>query len=125
MLADSPTHYEKEPEAMEFLGPVPSVWDETRVLDGAIADFVIVARRHGKDWYLAAMTDWTPRQGHVELSFLGDGNYQMTAYEDGPDAAHRASDYRKTTTAVGRTTKVTMKLAPGGGWAARIQPRLP
>jgi alpha-glucosidase len=125
MLADSPTHYEKEPEAMEFLGPVPSTWDETRVLDGTIGDFIIVARRHGKEWYLGAMTDWTPRQGQVELSFLGDGNYQMTAYEDGPEADHRASDYRKTTTAVGKTTKVTMKLAPGGGWAARIRPAKP
>ena len=63
MLADSPTHYEHEPDAMEFLGPVPSVWDETRVLDGAIGRFIIVARRHGQEWYLAAMTDWTPRSG--------------------------------------------------------------
>ena len=122
MLADSPTHYEHEPEAMEFLGPVPSVWDETRVLDGAIGRFIIVARRHGQDWYLAAMTDWTPRSGDIELSFLGAGDYQMTSYEDGPEAATRASDYRKTTTAVTRATHVKMQLAPGGGWVARIRP---
>jgi alpha-glucosidase len=122
MLADSPTHYEHEPEAMEFLGPVPSVWDETRVLDGAIGRFIIVARRHGQEWYLAAMTDWTPRGGDIELSFLGAGDYQMTAYEDGPDAATRASDYRKTTTTVTRATHVKMQLAPGGGWVARIRP---
>jgi alpha-glucosidase len=125
MLCDSPTHYEQEPEAMEFLGPVPSVWDETRVLDGIIGSFIIVARRHGSDWYLAAMTDWTPRSGEVELSFLGAGDFEMTAYEDGPDAAVRASDYRKTTTAVSRTTRIPMKLAPGGGWAARIRPKSP
>jgi alpha-glucosidase len=92
------------------------------VLDGTIGDYVVIARRHGKDWYLGAMTDWTPRSGQVELSFLGDGPFQMTAYEDGPEADHRASDYRKTTTAVTKATRINMKLAPGGGFAARIQP---
>ncbi len=121
MLADSPTHYEQQPEAMEFLGPVPSVWDESRVLDGTIGDFIVVARRRGAEWYLGAMTDWTPRAGHVELSFLGPGEYQMTSYQDGPDADHKASDYRKTISAVSATTKVDMNLAPGGGWVARIQ----
>jgi alpha-glucosidase len=71
------------------------------------------------------MTDWTPRSGEVELSFLGAGDFEMTAYEDGPAAAVRASDYRKTTTAVSRTTRIPMKLAPGGGWAARIRPKSP
>ena len=123
MLADSPTHYDKEPEAMEFLGAVPSVWDETRVLDGTIGDFIVIARRRGADWYLGAMTDWTPRGGKVDLSFLGNGEFQMTSYEDGPEAEHKASDYRKTVTAVTKASQVTMKLAPGGGWAARIQPR--
>jgi alpha-glucosidase len=123
MLADSPTHYLREPEAMEFLGPVPSVWDETRVLDGTIGDFIVVARRHGRDWYLGAMTDWTPRSGTVDLSFLGAGTFQMTTYEDGPDAERRASDYRKNTVSVDKTSHVTMKLASGGGWVARIQPK--
>ena len=122
MLADSPSHYAKEPEAMEFLGSVPSVWDETRVLDGTIGDFIVVARRRGADWYLGAMTDWTPRGGQVDLSFLGAGDFQMTVYEDGPEAERRASDYRKTVTPVTRASKITMKLAPGGGWVARIQP---
>ncbi len=49
MLADSPSNYLAEPEAMEFLGPVPSVWDETRVLDGKLGDYVVVARRSGAD----------------------------------------------------------------------------
>jgi alpha-glucosidase len=121
MLADSPTHYLREPEAMELLGPMPSVWDETRVLDGAIGDFIVVARRRGRDWYVGAMTDWTPRARAIDLSFLGDGQFQMTAYADGPDAAHRASDYRKSTVTVGKTTQVAIQLAPGGGWVARIQ----
>ena len=129
MLADTPTNYVSEPEAMEFLGPVPTVWDETRVLDGRIGDYVVVARRKGRDWYVGAMTDWTARELSIDLSFLGTGlgagNFQMTAYEDGPNAERTGSDYRKTTTAVGKTTPLKVKLAPGGGWAARIRPSTP
>ncbi len=123
MLADTPTNYEKEADAMDFLGPVPTVWDETRVIDGRIGDYVVVARRRGRDWYLGAMTDWTPRDLKIDLAFLGPGPFSMTAYEDGPDAARIGSDFRRKTTAIDRTTTAAIKLAPGGGWAARISPR--
>jgi alpha-glucosidase len=123
MLADSPSNYTAEPEVMELLGPMPTVWDETRVLDGRIGDYVVVARRRGTDWYVGAMTDWTARELEVDLAFLGEGRFQMTAYEDGPKAESVGSDYRRTTTAVDRTGRLKLKLAPGGGWAARLRPR--
>ena len=120
MLSDSPSNYMREPEIMEFLAPVPTVWDETKVLDGRIADYVIVARRNGRDWYVGAMTDWTPRNLEIDLSFLPEGNFSMDAYQDGVNAERNASDYKKTTTPVNRTTKVKLQLVSGGGWAARI-----
>ena len=52
MLSDSPSNYLREPEAMEFLGAVPTEWDDTKVLDAKIAEYVVVARRNGKDWYI-------------------------------------------------------------------------
>lgn len=122
MLADSPSNYLREPQVMDFLGPVPSVWDETRVLDGRIAEFIVVARRSGKDWYVGAMTNWTPRDIDIDLSFLASGSYSMEAYEDGINADRNGSDYRQIKTQVGPTTKLKLKLAPGGGWAARIHP---
>ena len=120
MLSDSPSNYLREPATMEFLGPVPTEWDETRVLDARIADYVAVARRNGKDWYIGAMSDWTSRSLDIDLSFLPDGNFTMDAYEDGVNADRNASDYRMTTTSVSRTTKLTLQLASGGGFAARI-----
>jgi alpha-glucosidase len=120
MLADSPSNYLREPEIMEFLGPVPSVWDETKVLDGKIAEYVVVARRSGADWYVGAMTNWTPREIDIDLSFLPAGTYSMDAYEDGINAARNGSDYRQVKTRVDNTTKLKLKLEPGGGWAARI-----
>jgi alpha-glucosidase len=122
MLADNPSNYAREPEAMEFLGPVPSVWDETRVLDAKIGDYVVVARRKGGDWYVGAMTDWTARDVEVDLSFLPEGNFRMTAYRDGVNAGRFGSDYRKETSQVSKTTRVKVSLAEGGGWAARIVP---
>lgn len=120
MLADSPSNYLREPETMEFLGPVPTEWDDTRVLDARIAEYVLVARRNGSDWYVGAMTDWDPRDMEVDLSFLPEGKFTLEAYRDGANADRNASDYRKTTTQVNRDTKLRIHLASGGGWAARI-----
>ena len=122
MLSDSPSNYLREPQVMDFLGPVPSVWDETKVLDAKIADYVLLARRNGRDWYVGAMTDWTPRELDVDFSFLPDGNFQMESFEDGVNADRMASDYKITKTQVSKATKLKIKLAPGGGWAARIVP---
>ena len=122
MLSDSPSNYLKEPESMEFLARVPSVWDDTRVLDAKIADYIVVARRSGKDWYVGAMTDWTPRDLEIDLSFLPAGNFNLDAYADGVNADHAAIDYRKSTSSVTRAGKLKVHLAPGGGWAARLHP---
>ena len=122
MLADSPSNYLREPETMEFLGSVPTVWDETKVLDGRIAEYVVVARRNGSDWYLGAMTDWTPRDLQIDLSFLPEGNFQMTSYRDGVNADRFGSDYKMVKTGVNRSAKLEVHLSPGGGWAARIHP---
>lgn len=122
MLSDSPSNYLREPEIMDLLGPVPTEWDETKVLDARIADYVVVARRNGREWYVGAMTDWTSRTLDIDLSFLPDGNFTMDAYQDGINADRNASDYRKTSIQVNKGTKLKLSLASGGGWAARIHP---
>ncbi len=122
MLSDSPSNYLREPEMMDFLGPVPTVWDDTKVLSGKISEYVAVSRRSGHDWYVGAMTDWTPRELEIDFSFLPEGNFQMESFEDGVNADRMASDYKMTKTPVNRAAKLKVKLAPGGGWAARIVP---
>ena len=123
MLADSPSNYLREPEAMEFLAAVPTIWDETKVLDARIAEYVAVARRNGSDWYVGAMTNWTPRDLELDLSFLPEGSFQMDAYQDGVNADRFASDYKLVRTQVNKSRKLSIHLAPGGGWAARIHPQ--
>ena len=87
-----------------------------------LAEYVAVARRTGKDWYVGAMSNWTARDLEIDLSFLPSGNFTMDAYQDGVNADRMASDYKKTTTTVTKATKLKVHLAPGGGWAARIHP---
>lgn len=120
MLADTPSHYLHEPEVMEFLAPVPTTWDETKVLDARMGDYVVVARRKGRVWYLGGMTDWTARTLDIDLSFLPVGNYEMEAYEDGANADRLGSDYKKRKNRINRNTKLKIRMAAGGGWAARV-----
>jgi alpha-glucosidase len=120
MLADSPSNYYREKECMEFLSSVPTVWDETRVLAAKLADYILVARKSENEWYVGALTDWTPRELTVDFSFLEPGSFQMTFYEDGVNANRLGSDYKKKEMIIDNYQKLTIKLAPGGGWAARI-----
>lgn len=123
MLADTPTNYLREPEAMAFLSRIPTVWDETIALDGKVGEYVLVARRNGSNWYVAAMTSWTPRDLPLDLSFLGEGNHEMILYQDGIKADRNGSDYRMISRTVTKADKLDLKLAPGGGWAAVISPK--
>lgn len=120
MLADTPSHYLREPEVMDFLAPVPTVWDETKVLDAKMGDYVVVARRKGRAWYIGAMTDWTARTLDLDFSFLPAGNFQMESYEDGPNADRVGIDYKKRKSTVNKNSRIKISMAPGGGWAARI-----
>ena len=105
---------------MEFLGPVPAVWDETRVLAAEVGDYVVIARKSGGEWYLGALTDGTPRALTVDFSFLGSGEYTIEFYRDGPNADRYANDYVKQVKKIERDKTWNIQLAAGGGWAARI-----
>ena len=120
MLCDSPSNYMAEKECTEFIASVPTVWDETRALDGKIADYVAIARRSGDTWYVGAMTDWTARNMELDFSFLGEGEFVMEIYRDGANAHRAAKDYVKEIVPVPASGKVNIHMAPGGGFAARI-----
>jgi alpha-glucosidase len=120
MLADSPSHYLEEKECLEFLSKVPTVWDETHVLDARVADYILIARKSGEEWYLGAMTDWTPRELDIEMNFLPEGEFEAEVFKDGLNAHRYGSDYKKESIPLTNQDKLKIKLAPGGGWVARI-----
>ena len=123
MLADSPSKYMKEQECTDFIAKVPTVFDETVALDGEVGEYLTLARRKGDVWYIASMTDWTPRDCTIDLSFLGEGSYEAEIFSDGINADREATDYKKEVRTVTSGDKLNIHMAPGGGWTARIWKR--
>ncbi|PRY96199.1 glycoside hydrolase family 97 protein [Marinilabilia salmonicolor] len=122
MLCDNPTNYLREPESVEFIASVPTVFDETVPLAGEIGDYVAVARRKGDTWYVGAMTDWNGRELELDFSFLGDGAYKATVFADGINADRAARDYTKEEITINGDQKLKIEMKSGGGWAAVIEP---
>jgi alpha-glucosidase len=120
MLADSPSNYLKEHESTAFISKVPTVWDETVILSAKLSDHIITARRSGETWFIGVMGNSVKREFTVDLSFLGQGRFIMESFADGDNADSFASDYKKQTSVVSPNMQVKVKLAPSGGWVARI-----
>jgi alpha-glucosidase len=115
-LAGNICDYLKEPEYATYFSRIPVEWDETIVIQGKISDYILIARRSGNDWWVGAMTDWTPRSLELELSFLGNGNFEAEIYKDGLNADVYAADYATEKRQVTSDDKLSVKMAPGGGW---------
>ncbi|HNW77136.1 MAG TPA: glycoside hydrolase family 97 protein [Bacteroidales bacterium] len=122
MLADSPSHYLKEPEAMEFLSVVPVTWDETKVLGGEIADYLYMAKRKGDTWYIGGMTDFDERSAEIPLEFLGNGKWNLKIYRDGVNADREGTDFILEQYPVDKTTVLKITMASGGGFAGILTP---
>ena len=120
MLCDSPSNYMKEKECTEFIASVPEVWDETVGIDGQVGKYIAMARRSGSDWYVGGMTDWSAREITLDLSFLPEGTYQVEIYRDGVNADRAACDYKKETIDLPADRQFTVKMMPGGGFAAKV-----
>jgi alpha-glucosidase len=118
MMADNPSNYYKEAESADFISRIPTVWDETKAIDAKVGDYLVMARRKGNNWYLGAMTDWDARTLEIDLSFLEEGDYQIEIMQDGMNAQRAGNDYKKTVQKVTRNQKISINMAPGGGWAA-------
>jgi alpha-glucosidase len=120
MFSGNPSDAWKEIDFTTFLASLPTVWDETVVLDGKLGDYLILARRKDSDWYVTAMTDWTPREFEVDLSFLEKGQFRAFTVADGVNASQDASDYQMGYELVGPNKKLKIKMAPGGGYVAKL-----
>jgi alpha-glucosidase len=126
MAADLIENYEGQP-AFRFIEEVPTDWEETRVLNGSIGDYVTIARkdRHSDDWYVGSVTDEFSRTFDVALSFLDPGReYVAEIYADAfnADWEVKPNNIAISERPVGSLTVLTIRLAPGGGQAIRIRP---
>ena len=121
MLCDAPTNYEREQDCVDIITSIPDNFDETRIIQGLIGNYIISARRYGSDWYVGGQTNWDEREVGFSLDFLSPGeSYQATIVCDGLNANHQAEDYmiqRKTLTS---KDKLNIKMASGGGFLIKL-----
>jgi alpha-glucosidase len=106
---------------MEFLKAVPTEWKATVPIEAKVSDYVAIARQaKNDDWYIGAMTDWTARKLDIRLSFLPVGSYKMLVWKDGINADRNAKDFKMETISVTIDSTITISMAKGGGYVARI-----
>ncbi|HEU6447393.1 MAG TPA: glycoside hydrolase family 97 protein [Verrucomicrobiae bacterium] len=118
VLCDSPTNYFGQP-GIEFLRAMPTVWDESVVLSGEVGKSIVIARRSGQRWYLAAMTGNDAAQLQVPLKFLGKGKWTLRAYADDPGSTNYEA-VSESTREVTAKTVLPLSLNSGGGFGGII-----
>ncbi|MET9970937.1 glycoside hydrolase family 97 catalytic domain-containing protein [Streptomyces sp. NPDC006356] len=122
---DKPSKYNNPANwpGLPWFNAVPTTWDESRTLAGAIGEYVAVARRDGATWFLGAMTDETSRTLSLPLSFLGSGTYTATIYSDGtPGTNPYRTPVVVSTRSVTSETVLDVAMAPAGGQAVILRP---
>lgn len=119
MVADYPTAYRGHP-ALPVLAAIPTTWDDTRVLDAKVGEYVVMARRSGEEWHIGAMTDSTPRNIAVPLTFLPRGQFQAEIWGDDETAKHGILRREAQLTSA---DPLPLQLKPAGGAYIRLEPR--
>jgi len=122
MLADSPSNYYKAPEFASFISRIPTIWEDTKAITAKIGEQLVIARKNGKNWYLAGLTDWNARNIEVKLDFLEASKYKMEIFKDGVNADVYASDFKTEEVMVSKDELINITMAKGGGWAAILTP---
>jgi alpha-glucosidase len=122
VLCDSPANYRGQP-GVEFFRGLPTVWDDTVVLSAEVAQHVVIARRSGDRWYLAAMNGDAPLTLTVPLGFLGGGDWSLRAFTDTAESATAPTAIAETRTVVRSGAPLKLTLAPAGGYAAELSRR--
>ena len=121
LVSDAPANYEGQP-GFEFIRQVPTVWDETRVPQAEMDEYVVVARRKGSEWYVGAIGNHSARDIVLPLDFLGDGEYAMELYSDAEDTDTDPNHLEKNQRQVTKGDSLEVRLANSGGFAARLVP---
>jgi len=127
MAADLPENYRKYPNLLQFIMDVPADWEETRMLNGEIGEYVTLARRErgGDEWFIGAITNEKKRELKVPLSFLPkQKHYVAEIYSDAEDTHWQTNPFacKMDRQLVDGAMELSLRLAPGGGQALRLRP---
>jgi len=118
MLCDNPSNYKKEPVYTRYISRFPTVWDKTIALEGKIGEYVVMARKNGKNWYIGGMTNWESRSFSIPLTFLDGKKYKVEILKDGKNVDKHAADYQLISKDINAGQVLTVDMAAGGGFTA-------
>jgi alpha-glucosidase len=123
LFSGNPSQGLLEPEFMQLIGGIPTVWDETIVLDGRLGEYIVTARKRDDDFFVAGMTNWNGRTTTIDLSFLEAGQYDAVVAADGVNADRYPSDYIISNQIVDKKTNLLLTMAKGGGFLLILRKR--
>lgn len=120
IFSGNPSQGLKEPEFMNLLGSVPTTWDDTKILQGKIGEYIITARKKDNEWFIAGMNNETPREITLTFDMIENKNYSATICRDGLNAHSYGSDYTIVEQTVKHNEQLKINMAPGGGFLIRL-----
>jgi len=123
MVCDYPQAYIAQP-GFEFLQQVPLTWDETKVLNAEVSEYITIARRKGDEWYIGSIGNNTPHDIQTSLAFLPPGYYTAEIYSDAPDADTDPDHLTKTVLQVSNKSVIATKMVGGGGQVIRLYKKI-
>ena len=120
MISDSPTKYDENLQSFEFIKQIPTVWDETIPLKGEVGEYIAIARRYQKTWYIGVLNGVTPRTIEIDLSFIGKSRKTIKAHYDGMNAELQAKDVQIKQYTISDSEKLSIRMSRGGGYIGII-----
>lgn len=121
VFCEHPKHVLGQPGS-DFLKIVPTVWDDTRFVDGYPGEFIVLAKRSGKDWFIGAMNNNVSRTISIPTDFLSAGKYELEYWEDAKDAGKNPTKLRKNRMVIEAGKPMKIQMANGGGYVAVFKP---
>ncbi len=120
MVCDYPAAYEGQP-GFEFIKEIPTTWDETKVIDAKVNEYIVTARRKNNEWYVGAINNHEERQVNIPLQFLNEGKYTAEIYTDADDTNENPNHLIIQKRTVVKEDNLSLKLAAGGGLVIHLK----
>lgn len=121
VFCDHPKHVLGQPGS-DFLQIVPTVWDDTRFVDGYPGEFIVMAKRSGDSWFLGAMNNDESRTISIPTDFLSANKYELEYWEDAKDAGKNPQKLQKSLKIIQAGKTIKIQMAKGGGYVAVLKP---
>lgn len=121
VMCEHPKYVLGQPGA-DFLKIVPTVWDDTRFLDGYPGEYIVMAKRSGKQWFIGAMNNRMKRIVEIETSFLPSGEYELEYWADAKNADKKPTEVSKKKVRFAAGKSLSIKMVSGGGYVGVFTP---